>query len=707
MAHMTAPKACVEVERDTYFGVTVEDPYRWMEDWEGDEASAWLRAQGEHARSALGALPRRRELLERIGQLHGGTPALSQLAMAGDRTFSLRQDPEASVAALVVRDGPDGRERVLLDPATLPGETHSAIDWLVPSPDGARVACGISRGGSEASELHVLEAGSGALMDDRIAGTHFPFVSWLDDCRSFVYHRYREPPPGTPLSEARNDSRSCLHRLGEDPEGDAVVLERGLSGRVAMSPRDRPFISFPAGGDWMLAVVSHGALANTTNERLSPCTFYAAPRRALSDPASCPWTRVAGVEDGVLAFALAGDRLYLVSRLDAPRFRVIEVSLGSEPAGRRVVVPEGERVIEAVLPFGDDLLVRELDRGIGRLRRLRVADGEVEEVSLPADGGILEWAVHPHRPLALLQVASWTDAPRVLRYDGDGDGDAGHGTVADTGWVPPSEVDFGEVEARELQVPARDGTLIPMSVVHRKGLVLDGDNPALLTGYGSYGLNFDPSFEPEMLAWYERGGLYAVAHLRGGGELGAEWHAAGTGLRKETTITDFIDCAEYLVREGWTRPGRLAGEGGSAGGIPSGGALVRRPDLWAAMVMQVPLTNALRAELTPNGPINVPEFGSVSTEEGLRSLLIIDSYLRVRDGVDYPAVLLTTGMNDPRVAVWQPAKMAARLQAATASGAPVLLRIEEQGGHGFGGTRAQRDELLADILAFLLDRFGL
>jgi prolyl oligopeptidase len=702
---MNAPKARVEPVIDTYFGVTVEDPYRWMEDWEGEEAMAWLRAQAQHARSALEALPRRRELLERIGQLHGDTPALSGLAMAGDRTFYLRQDPEASVAALVVRDSPDGPERVLLDPPTLPGDTHSAIDWLVPSPDGARVACGVSQGGSEASVLHVIEADTGAILDDRIPGVHFAFVSWLDDCRSFVYHRYREAPEGTPPAEARSDSRSRLHRLGEDPDGDVVVLERGLTDLVPMTSRDRPFISFPPGGDWMLALVSHGALANNTNERLSPCTFYVAPRRALADPASCPWRRVAGVDDGVLAFALAGDRLYLVSRLDAPRYQVVEVSLATDPPTRRVVVPESELVIEAVLAFGDDLLIRDLDRGVGRVRRLRLADGRVDELTLPVDGGILEWTAHAERPLALLTVASWTDPPRVLRLQGD-DG-AAPGTVADSGWVPPSEVDFGEVVSRALEVPARDGTMIPLSVLHRKGLRLDGDNPTLLTGYGSYGLIYDPSFAPEMLAWYERGGVYAVAHVRGGGELGAEWHAAGTGLRKETTITDFIDCAEYLVREGWTRPERLAAEGGSAGGIPTGGALVRRPDLWAAMVMQVPVTNAVRAEESPNGPINAPEFGSVSTEDGLRSLLIIDSYLRVRDGVAYPAVLLTAGMNDPRVAVWMPAKMAARLQAATTSGAPVLLRVEERGGHGFGGTRAQHDELLADILAFLLDRFGL
>jgi prolyl oligopeptidase len=207
-----------------------------------------------------------------------------------------------------------------------------------------------------------------------------------------------------------------------------------------------------------------------------------------------------------------------------------------------------------------------------------------------------------------------------------------------------------------------------------------------------------------MLAWYERGGVYAVAHVRGGGEHGREWHEAGRGLHKETTITDLIDCAEYLVAHGYTRPARLAAEGGSAGGITAGGALVRRPDLWAAIVLHVPVTNALRAELGENGPINVPEFGSLTTEPGLQGLLIVDCYLRVQDGTPYPAVLLTAGMNDPRVDVWQPAKIAARLQAATTSGRPVLLRIEEQAGHGFGSTRSQQDSLLADELAFLLDQ---
>jgi prolyl oligopeptidase len=274
--------------------------------------------------------------------------------------------------------------------------------------------------------------------------------------------------------------------------------------------------------------------------------------------------------------------------------------------------------------------------------------------------------------------------------------------VTDTGWLPEPAADFSDVEAHDLRVPVRDGTLVPVRVVHRRGLALNGDNPTLLSGYGSYGLVQTRLFDPAMLAWYERGGVYALACLRGGGEFGHEWHEAGRGPGKENTINDFIDCAEYLVDQGYTRPARLAGEGTSAGGIPAGGALVRRPDLWAAIVLQVAATNLTRQEFSENGPINVPEHGSVSTEAGWNDLLITDCYLRVRASTGYPAVLLTAGVNDPRLACWQPAKMAARLQAASASGKPVLLRVEAQGGHGFGSTREQRSHLTADLLAFLL-----
>jgi prolyl oligopeptidase len=595
-------------------------------------------------------------------------------------------------------------ERVLLDPGAMAGDAHRAIDWHVPSPDGRHVACGISEGGSEWSTLHVVETATGRLLDDRLGGALFPFVSWLGDggsFPSFVYHQHREPPPDAPPEERRLDSRSLLHRLGGNP-GDVVVLARGLNSRVPMTRLDRPFLVTSPGGGWLLAIVSHAALGGrTTDEELTDCTLYVAPRGGLVDPAACPWRRVAGVEDAVTAYALTEETLYLVCGRDAPRYQVLALPLADPDRDRaRVVVPEGPRVVEAVKAAGDHLLVRDLDAGVARLRRVALDGGEPEDLALPVQGTILEWVAGPGHGEVLLWLASWTAAPRLYRCR------VASGELSDTGWAPPPAAALDGVVEQQVEAVARDGTPVPLSIVHAKGLRRDGDNPTLLEAYGSYGFALRPEFSPQMRAWYERGGLYAVAHVRGGGEHGRGWHQAGRGPGKETTITDMIDCAEHLIAQGYTRPERLAGKGVSAGGIAAGGALARRPELWAAMVLQVPVTNALRAEFGENGPINVPEFGSVATEEGLRGLLVMDAYLRVRDGVAYPAVLLTAGMNDPRVEVWQPAKMAARLQAATSSGRPVLLRIDTQAGHGFGSTASQRDSLLADELAFLLDQLG-
>jgi prolyl oligopeptidase len=341
---MPAPVARTEVVRDTYFGVTVEDPYRWLEDVGGEEARGWLEGQAARARSVLDALGHRATLLARVAELRGDGPERSGFVAAGGTVFHLRQDPGADVAALVAR-GPRGApERVLLDPGTMAGEAHSTIDWLVPSPDGRHVACGVSEGGSEWSTLHVVETATGRLLDDRLGGALFPFVSWLSDggsFPSFVYHQHRDPPPGAPPEERRLDSRSLLHRLGTDAGDDVVVLARGLNPRVPMTRLARPFLATSPDGGWLLAIVSHAALGGrATDEELTDCTLYVAPRAGLADPASCPWRRVAGVGDAVTAFALDEEALYLVTGRDAPRYQVLAVPL-ADPDRARVVVPEG------------------------------------------------------------------------------------------------------------------------------------------------------------------------------------------------------------------------------------------------------------------------------------------------------------------------------------------------------------------------------
>jgi len=692
--------ARVETVVDTVFGQRLADPYRWMEK-DGPELRAWLGAQADRATRHLAALPDRDGLLARISDLTRGSVTVKRFALAGRRVFFLRQDETSAVPVLAVCPIADGGEthRVLLDPAVL-AETgsaptvfaqseHCTVDWFFPSPDGRLVACGIARSGSERTVLRVLDTATGELDDTAIPGTDLGVVSWLPDGSGFAYHRYPEATRDTAPERRRHNSATYLHRIGQ--HDDVLVLARGHNNHIALAPRDRPLLLLPAASDWMIALISHSALGESITEELSDCTLYAAPRSALADPASCPWRRIWDPADAVTAFAVHGDTLYAVSHKNAPRSEVLAFSLAD--GGSAVVLPGSERVVQGVRVVGGHVLVRDLDGGIARLRRVPLAGGPAEEVALPVQGTLLEWTGDADG--AVLVLSSWTRSPAAYHYDG---------VLRETGWIEPSPVDFSGIEVRELCVPARDGAQIPLSILHRRGLPLDAENPTLLSGYGSYGYVVPREFTPQLLAWLERGGVYALAGLRGGGEYGPEWHRAGRRAHKERTITDFIDCAEHLIRSGYTRPSRLAGEGASAGGIPTGGALVRRPDLWAAMVMQVPLTNATRVEFSENGPINTPEFGSVVTEDGLRDLLIIDSYLRVTPGTAYPAVLLTAGLNDPRVAVWLPAKMAARLQAATTSTAPVLLRVDAHAGHGVGSTRDQRNALTADIFAFLLAR---
>lgn len=688
---MEQPVARKEIVTDTYFGTTIEDPYRWMEDWKGEELKAWVAAQGAYTRAYLDALPEREALRMRIAELGDASPTFYNFSFTGERFFYLRRDPGEKLGKLTVRKSKDAEEIVLFDPNTLTGEVHTAIDWYVPSRNGAYVAYGISQGGSEASTLHVLEVDSKKTLDLAISRTLFGLVSWLEDNQSFIYHRFPELPPGAPEAEKYDNSCTYLHQLGNDPEQDLLVFGRGVNNRAEIGSQDSPFIFTSSSSNWMIGFIVHGAL----NE----LTLYAAPRSMLAEPATCPWTKVADIEDAVSDFAFVGDTIYLKTHKDALRYKVITTSLKAPDIANAVtVIPESKVVIQQLFIAGDYLLTQDLDGGITRMRKISRHGGSLEEVALPVSGSITGTASIPSSPTILLQLTAWTISPRIYLYN------SAENTLQDSGWLAPSPIDFSEIEAYEVQVPAKDGVLIPLSIIHKKGLKLDGNNPTLLTGYGSYGLTLDSVFSPTLLAWYERGGVYAVAHIRGGGEYGEEWHKAGQKLNKQNTIDDFIACAEYLIAQKYTRPEKLAGEGTSAGGIPSGGSLVKRPDLWSVMVIRVGVTNTLRSEVSENGPPNVPEFGSTSTEEGFKGLTIVDSYHKVKDGTKYPAVLLTTGLNDPRVVVWQATKMAARLQAATSSDKPILLRVEEQGGHGMGSTKQQIEAELADKLAFLLQQ---
>ena len=687
-----------EVVRDTLYGEVIEDPYRWMEDWQGDELREWVEAQAACTRAYLDAMPDREPLRQRIAELSNVVPVLTQLAVSAGRYFYLLRAPGESVARLVMRLGLAAPEQVVFDPATIGGESHSAIDWYAPSRDGRLVAFGLAQGGSEESVLHVIETDTRRILSDTIPRTPHGAVQWLADNQSFLYHRLSPLPAGAPETDYWRDSRTYLHRLGEDPDDDLPVFGNGIHGDIALDPFDIPVVALTDRSNWLVGLAFHGTLPELT--------IYVAPRAALGQPATISWKKVVDVEDAVVTtpdsldpIALDGDTLYLRTYRDAPRYQIVAVDLANpDVTTARTVIPPSEIVVESLALAGSSLIVVGQVDGIARLRRVSLRNGSIETMPLPVQGTIAEWTVDERSGEVLFQLSSWIAAPRVFHLP------SAQSTPADTGWLPAPPIDFGDVESYETDYPAYDGTLVPISIIHRRGLTRDGRNPTILYAYGSYGLSVYPSFRPTLLAWYERGGGFAVAHIRGGGENGREWREAGHKLKKVNTIDDFLAAADYLIREGYTSPRYLAGQGRSAGGIPTGGALLKRPDLWAVMLLHVAVTNPLRFEFSANGQASVQEYGSIASEEGFRVLHLIDSYTKVQDGVAYPACLITAGLNDSRCVVWQATKMAARLQAASSSGEPVLLRVEKQAGHGIGSTRQQLDEEMSDVLALVLSQ---
>lgn len=696
---MTAtPPARTESVVDEHFGVRVEDPYRWMEDWTSEESRRWLDAQAAHARQFLDSLPARQELLTRVHELNANRTVITAMQVRGGWMFSLRQEGDEPVPRLVCRS-PAGDEHVLVDPNSDQGSTpvQRSIDWISPSPSGRLVAFGMSEGGSENGVLRIFDVEAGAQLPDEIDRVQFDLVNWTDDA-SFIYNRLQELAPGDPPTERYKESAAWLHVVGRPADGDVPMLARGLNPNVELLATHLPEVRLDPRCDWALAILVNGVE--------SELTIYSCPKvEVMTTPSRCDWRRIVDVPDGVTAAALGRSDLFVLTYRGAPRHRVLRLALGDPTSEPGEFVPECHRVVEAIHVAGDYLITTELDAGVGALRRTPVSCGPPEDIAMPEQGivGV------PGQPGVVSDLENegfffalegWTQPQAVYRF-APGSG------VSSTGWLPAPPLDLSEIEVHRVFVPAPDGAQLPLTLLHRSGLARTGYNPTLLTAYGSYGVTFPVRYSPQLLAWYERGGVLAVAHVRGGGELGRPWYEAGKLLNKQRTIDDFVTCAEWLIAERYTQPDRLAGEGVSAGGIPAGGALVARPELWAAVVLRVALLDATRVEFSEGGPPNIAEFGTVTTEEGIRALRIIDAYGKVEAGVAYPAVLLTAGLNDPRIAVWQPAKMAARLQAATSSGQPVLLRIEYDAGHGIGSTRQQLEVELADKLAFLLHAFDI
>ena len=433
-----------------------------------------------------------------------------------------------------------------------------------------------------------------------------------------------------------------------------------------------------------------------------PDSGHCAPRHiahaAVAGPAH--WTPVAGFEDEVTGVDIDGDDLYLLANKGTPRGRLLKTSAAAPSLTKAsVVVPQGPLVIEDIDRAKDGLYLKIMDGGISRLRRLG-RDGRVVDIALPFDGTIGAVFAAPDEPGALISLSGWLTPTGIWSVDGAA-------AVADTGITPKPAIDVSAYETRRFFAAAKDGVKIPYSLIHRKGLKLDGKTPAWISAYGSYGAAaYTPNFAGRTLALIDAGFIVGYANVRGGGEYGREWHKAGQLANKPNTWRDLIAVCEDLCAKNYTAPAHLAIGGRSAGGITVGRAMTERPDLFAAVIDGVGWSNPLRYVVEQDGYGEEPEWGAIAVESGYRALKGIDSYQAVKDGTAYPAVLLTTGVTDPRVAPFHVAKMTARLQAATRSGKPILLRVDYDAGHGIGSTRAQQDREAADTYAFLLWQTG-
>lgn len=684
-APINPPVARVEPVTDDYWGTKLTDPYRWMENPKDPDWLPFLKGQNAHTRQVLDHLPGHAALKKRVSALTGDAAQTRRVVSAGGVLFYEQRPVGSDNYKLFVKDA-DGAGRVLIDPTVMgKGGAHVSLDWWEPSHDGVHIAYGLSPSGSEASVLHVMAVATGAALGEQIEMTDFGSPSWLPDGSGFFYNKLTGER-GTPSLYA--DSEARFHRLGSDSAQDPVVLKRGKYADIPMKELHIPTLAALPDSDLVIAMVS-----DITPEFAA----FSAKRDDLL--AGKPvWRKICDFADIVTDLAVLGDDLYLLDTKNARRGRLVKTSAANPVlASAQVVVPEEQAVMEHVQAAKDGILIIYEDGGLQRLKRLG-ADGKAEEIALPFQGAVRNVSASVTQEGAYLTLTGWLEPVGVWRLSADG-------SVTDTGINPQPPIDLSPYETRRGFAIAQDGTRIPYSLIQRKGAPRNGNCPTLVTAYGAYQYSFNPAFSPQILALLDEGGVYGVAHVRGGGEYGRDWHKGGQKATKPNTWRDLIAVCQTLIMDRVTNPAHLAILGTSAGGITVGRAVTERPDLFAAVIDNVGWTNPLRYVAEQNVS-DIEEWGPMVDAESFRVMREMDAYQAVKDGTKFPAMLCVTGATDPRVAPWHVAKFAARLQAATASKKPVLLRIDFDAGHGIGSTRSQSDALAADMYSFVLWQTG-
>ncbi len=676
---------------DEYHGVKVTDDYRWLENWDDPAVRAWSDAQNQRTRAYLDGLAVREPIRKWLREVANATSvSYYAIRLPRDVFFAMKVQPPKNQPFLITLKSLDdpGSERVILDPNQF-NSKHTAIDFYVPSLDGRYVAVSLSEGGSEEGTVHVYDVATGKETGDVIPrvnkGTGGGSVTWNTDGSGFFYTRY---PADTerPKEDLDFYQQIYFHKLGTPVGVDTYSIGKEFP-RIAETSMHTSY-----DGRYALAQVANGDGGE-----------FAYYLMDLSGGRAGEWTQLAQFSDEITQAVLGKDQaLYLLSVNNAPRGKILRMPLEKPAlANAETVVPESDAAIQAFVPSATLLYVID---SIGGPSRVRLIDhkghdkGEVPTLPTSAVYG----ATSLRGDDLLYENESYLTPGAFYRYDASG------GKTTRTALYQTSPVNFNDAEVVREWAVSKDGTKIPMSVIRKKGITLDGSAPALLTGYGGFNVSLTPFFDPTVRLWLDRGGVSVVANLRGGGEYGEGWHHAGNLTKKQNVFDDFAACARHLIDAGYTKQTNLAIIGGSNGGLLMGAELVQHPEMYRAVVSFVGIYDMLRNEVvTANAIFNITEYGTVKDAEQFKALYAYSPYQGIRDGVAYPAVLFLTGANDPRVSPANSRKFTARLQAASSSEAPVLLRTSSNTGHGIDSNLDEQIEEGADVWAFLFTQLGL
>jgi len=680
----SVPKAKVDAVEDTIQGQRIADPYRWLEDANSPDTQAYVAQELAYTRSLLDPLPGREQLQRRLTQLLS-IGEIDAPQAGGPYYFYTRREGTQNQPVLLVREGFHGKDRALVDVNQMAADGTVALDWWFPSDDGKFVAYGTSPSGSEVSTLRVIRTDTGELLPDSIERTRAASVAWKLDNSGFFYTRY--PKKGeVPEGQEVYHRHVFFHALGSDPTRDPLIFGDGLG------PEDWPNVGLSNDGRWLLIGVSHG---------WSKAELYLADLQA---PSSAP-VRITEGKDFLYGGEVYKGRLYITTNEDAPRFRVFVADAANPKREHwQEIIPQSDAVLNSASVFGGKLFARYEKNASSQLKLFQLDGKAIGDIPLPALGTVTGIGGRWDRKEAFFDFSSFTVPPSVYQVDLA----SNHSELWDK--VDAPGIEPSAYEVKQLWYSSKDGTKVPMFVFHKKGLALDGKNPTLLTGYGGFNVSNTPEFRGSRFVWLEHGGVFAVANLRGGAEFGEEWHRAGMLEKKQNVFDDFIAAGEYLIAEKYTDKDHLAIQGGSNGGLLMGAAFTQRPDLYRAVVCQVPLLDMLRYQNFQIAKLWIPEYGSADDPKQFQWLYAYSPYHHVKAGTEYPSILFMTADTDTRVDPMHAKKMAALMQAEAANGQsrerPILLRIDTKAGHGQGKPIAKQIEEQMDIYSYLFWQLG-